>query len=154
MLWVLALGWAAAEAGTRWQRALVGVTALVATLGFFGDLQRELLVVGSVALLLWARPVPLPRLVGRLAQVVAAASLWIYLTHWQVYPGLEAAGNAPEAILASVVVGIVCSAAYGIGHARLSRLMRRSVRRTEPRPASPTRSGARPRSALRPPARA
>ncbi|MDQ4052931.1 MAG: AMP-binding protein [Actinomycetota bacterium] len=152
VLWVLALGWAAAEARTRWQRVMVGGTAVVATLGFFGDPQRELLVAGSVALLLWARPVPLPRMVGRLVQVVAAASLWIYLTHWQVYPGLEAAGHAPEAIMASLVVGVGCSAAYDIGRARLSRLTRRPARRTGPPPASRTRSGARPRPVLRPPA--
>jgi len=151
VLWVLALGWAAAEARTRLQRVVVGLTTVVAMMGFFGDLQRELVVAGSVALLLWARPVPVPRVVARLAQVVASASLWIYLTHWQVYPGLEAAGHAPAAIIASIAVGVACSAAYGRASAWLTR---RSGRRTAPRPASRTPSGARPRAVLRRPARA
>jgi acyl-CoA synthetase (AMP-forming)/AMP-acid ligase II len=151
VLWVVALGWAAAEARTTWHRVLVGVIAVVASLGFFGDLQRELLVAGSVALLLWARPVALPGAVARLAQVVASASLWIYLTHWQVYPGLEAAGHKPAAIVASVVVGVACSAAYGLASAWVKR---RLARRKGPRPASPTRAGATPRSGLRPRARA
>jgi acyl-CoA synthetase (AMP-forming)/AMP-acid ligase II len=119
VLWVLALGWAAAEARSGWHRVLVGGTAIVATLGFFGDLQRELFVAGSVALLLWARPLPLPLGAARAIQVVASASLWIYLTHWQLYPGLEAAGHAPAAVVVSVAVGISASWLYaraaGIG---------------------------------------
>ena len=38
---------------------------------------------------------------------LAPASLWIYLTHWQVYPGLEAAGHQGLAVLASIAVGLV-----------------------------------------------
>ena len=115
VLWVLALGWAAAEARTVPQRVLVAATSVAGLLGFFGDLQRELLVAGSVVLLLWARPVPLPRVLARVVEAVASASLWIYLTHWQVYPELEAAGHAPAAILASVAVGIACSTVYAWG---------------------------------------
>jgi acyl-CoA synthetase (AMP-forming)/AMP-acid ligase II/peptidoglycan/LPS O-acetylase OafA/YrhL len=151
VLWVLALGWAAAEARTHRQRVVVCVAAILGLLGFFGDLQRELVVAGGVALLLWSRPVALPAVVARLVQVVASASLWIYLTHWQVYPGLEAAGHAPAAILASVVVGVACSAAYASAAARLTR---RRGRRTGPRSASRPRPGATPRSVPRPRARA
>lgn len=122
VLWVLALGWAAAEAASRWQRLLVSGTAAVATLGFFGDPQRELIVAGSVVLLVWSRPLVVPRIAARLAQVVASASLWIYLTHWQVYPSLEAAGHAPAAIVAALVTGIVCHALHGRATALLRRL--------------------------------
>ncbi len=151
VLWVLALGWAAAEAHTRAQRVVVGITAAIAMFGFFGDLQRELIVAGSVSLLLWARPVTLPAVLARLVQVVASASLWIYLTHWQVYPGLEAAGHAITAVVASVVVGVVCHAAYGRVSARLTP---RRVRRTAPPRASRPLAGATRRSVPRPPGRA
>jgi acyl-CoA synthetase (AMP-forming)/AMP-acid ligase II len=151
VLWVLALGWAAAEAHTGAQRLVVGVTAAIATFGFFGDLQRELIVAGSVALLLWARPVTLPAVLARLVQVVASASLWIYLTHWQVYPGLEAAGHAPAAVLASVVVGVGCHAAYGRVSARLTP---RRARRTAPPRASRPPAGATRQSMPRPLGRA
>ncbi len=147
VLWVLALGWAAAEARTRGQRALVAVTAAIGVLGFFGDLQRELIVAGSVALLLWARPVALPDLLARLVQVVGSASLWIYLTHWQVYPALEAAGHAPAAVVASVVVGVACHAAYGrvTGFLRQTPDRRRAPRRaSRPRAVAMRRSGPRP----------
>jgi peptidoglycan/LPS O-acetylase OafA/YrhL len=154
VLWVLAVGWAAAEARSAGHRVLVAVTAVAGVLGFFGDLQRELVVAGSVVLLLWAGSVPLPRTAARLVQAVASASLWIYLTHWQVYPGLEAAGHAPAAILASVVVGLACCAAYSAAATAVARLTRRRGRRTAPRSASRPPSDASPRSAPRPLARA
>ncbi len=151
VVWVFALGWAAAEAGTHRQRGLVALTALVGLFGFFGDLQREALVAGSVGLLLWARPIFLPRVMSRLLQVVASASLWIYLTHWQVYPGLEADGHAPAAILASVAVGVACTAAYD----RLTTLLRRRTGlRRAPRTASRLRSVETPRARPRQPGRA
>ncbi|MEJ7832189.1 MAG: AMP-binding protein [Nocardioides sp.] len=112
VLWILAIGWAAAEARTRTQRWLVTVVSLVGAAGFFGDPLRELLVAAAVLLLLWARPIALPVALAGPLQVVAAASLWIYLTHWQVYPGLEDAGLPVTAILASVVVGVACSWAW------------------------------------------
>ncbi len=125
VLWLLALGWAAGEARTRAQRALVSGLALVATLGLFGDLERELLVVAAVVALLWGRTVVLPAVLTRPVQEVAAASLWIYLTHWQVYPGLEAAGRPGAAILASLVVGVLAARVYAV----LRRLARGAVTR-------------------------
>ena len=53
--------------------------------------------------------VSLPPLLARAAGVLAGASLFIYLTHWQVYPPLEDAGHQWLALGASLVVGI----AYG-----------------------------------------
>ena len=46
-----------------------------------------------------------PRVVARVAGSLAAASLYIYLTHWQIYPYLEM--KVPIlAVLSSVVVGL------------------------------------------------
>ena len=105
--WCLALGWAAGEARTPTQRWVVAALTLVGVAGFFpGDLQRQaVLLVGTLLLLVpWA--VPVPRAVALAAQHLAHASLWIYLTHWQVYPGLEAAGLPVLAVLASLAVGL------------------------------------------------
>ena len=122
VLWLLALGWAAGEARSRQQRVAVALVALAATVGLFGDLERELLVVAAVLALLWVRTVPLPALLVRPLQEVATASLWIYLTHWQVYPGLEAAGRPVLAIVASLVVGVLAARAYSGSRAALRRL--------------------------------
>ncbi len=125
VLWLLALGWAAGEARTTVQRAVVAGLALVATLGLFGDLERELLVVAAVVALLWGRTVALPVVLARPVQEVAAASLWIYLTHWQVYPDLEAAGRPGLAIVASLAVGVLAARAYAV----LRRLARTTAAR-------------------------
>ncbi len=89
VLWLVALGWAAARARSVPQRALLLGLAAVGCLGYFGDLQRELLVLGGLAVLVLVPAVRLPRWVAAASGVLATASLWIYLTHWQVYPHLE-----------------------------------------------------------------
>ncbi len=137
-LWFLVLGWAVAEARSRAQRAAVAAAAAVGLVGFFpGEPSRTALVGVGVLLLLWARPVPVPRPLATPLRVLAGASLWIYLTHWQVYPGLEAAGQPALAIGASFVVGAVCAGAYG----RLDRVVRRWLTARRP-PHPPVPSGA------------
>jgi hypothetical protein len=122
VLWCVAAGWAAAEARTTPQRLAVGAFVVVASHGFFDDPHREAVVAVGTALLLWGCSVRLPVLVAGLVRLVAAASLWIYLTQWQVYPRLEDAGHPYLAVLASLAVGI---AAYG-AHRRTSTVLRRA----------------------------
>ena len=105
VLWCFALGWAAARARTAAQRGLVTVLAVLLTVGFFGDLWRELFVVAGIAVLVWVPPLRLPARLATACGVLAAASLSIYLTHWQIYPHLEM--DYPLlATLSSVLVGL------------------------------------------------
>ena len=80
--------------------------ALVTVVGYFGEVHREVIVVGGFLLLLWRPHVPVTPLLARVAGVLATASLFIYLTHWQVYPALEDAGHQWLALVASLTVGI------------------------------------------------
>jgi len=125
--WCLALGLCAGQARTVSQRLLVAILAVVASAGFFGDAQREAIVVAGVVLLLAGVPVRVPAPVARGLGVLASASLWIYLTHWQVYPSLEESGHRMWAILMSIAVGI----AVWTATTAASRL----VRHRRPRPA-------------------
>ena len=111
VLWCVALGVCAARARAPWQRVLVAVLAVVATAGFFGDPRREAIVVAGVVLLLLGRPVRLPWWAAAAVATIASASLWTYLTHWQVYPPLEDAGHPVLAVVASLAVGVVASVA-------------------------------------------
>jgi hypothetical protein len=104
--WVFCVGWAAAIARTTLQRAIVGALATVGMIGFFGDLQREATVIAGIVLLMLWPTVRIPRVIVRLAGALAGASLFIYLTHWQVYPALEDAGHQWLALVASLTVGI------------------------------------------------
>ena len=112
VLWCLALGWAAAVADTRARRLVVAAAAVASTIGFFGDAQRELIVIAGILVLLADRAVPLPRVAATAVHALAAASLWIYLTQWQVYPGIEDAGHPYLAVLGAVAVGICAHLAY------------------------------------------
>lgn len=104
-----ALGWAGARADSTRRRVLVSVLATVLTVGFFGQAHREAIVLGGFLLMLWVPHVGVPARVARVAGVLAGASLFVYLTHWQVYPALEDAGHQWLALGASLAVGI----AYG-----------------------------------------
>jgi hypothetical protein len=105
VLWCFALGWAAARARTLIQRGLVTVLALLMTIGFFGDLWRELFVVAGIAVLVWVPPLRLPARIAKICGALAAASLSIYLTHWRIYPHLEM--EYPLlATLSSIAVGL------------------------------------------------
>ncbi len=106
VLWCVGLGWMAARAADHRQRLITTAAAVVASWGFFGDPVREALVAAGVVLLVWIPSVHLPRSVLPVVSAVAGSSLFVYLTHWQVYPHLEV-DHPLLATLASFVVGYV-----------------------------------------------
>jgi hypothetical protein len=87
-LWCVALGWMAARAATTRQRVLTTLAASAGCWGYFGDPVREALVASGVCALVWLPTVRVPRALLSLFAVLAASSLFVYLTHWQVYPHL------------------------------------------------------------------
>jgi hypothetical protein len=103
--WCFLAGWLANRARSTWQRGVVLLGTAAGAVGFFGDPQRELVLVVAVAALAWVPSVRLPGRVASVLGVLAASSLFVYLTHWQVYPHLE--DDYPLlATLASFAVGI------------------------------------------------
>lgn len=136
VLWCVALGGAAAFVRTPRQRLVVLALTAVGCAGFFvDDPQRQLVLAVGIALLLVERSVWLPALLAGAIAVLAQASLWIYLTHWQVYPSLEAAGHPWLALAASIAVGVAAERGYRIA----SGLSRGRRPRTAPRPAPSAR---------------
>ena len=112
VLWCMALGWAAATAEPRsGDCRQPSATVLRRSASSVTRNARPSWWSGSCCSV--DRAVPLPRPVAAVVQVVAAASLWIYLTQWQVYPGLEEAGHPYIAVLAALVVGILAHRAPG-----------------------------------------
>ncbi|OZC77106.1 AMP-dependent synthetase [Rhodococcus sp. 06-418-5] len=107
VFWLFALGWAAAQANTIRQRLWVTVVIAATVPGFFfGDTQREIIVTIGLCMVVWLSSVPFPALLGRVAGVLASASLFIYLTHFQVYLPLR--DDHPWLAFAlSIVVGIL-----------------------------------------------
>ena len=87
------------------QRAAVAVVLAVGLYGYFGDVHRELLVLAGFALLIWLPAIRCPAALTVAAGVVAEASLYTYLTHYQVYPLFD--GHPLLGVVASLVVGVL-----------------------------------------------
>lgn len=107
--WFFAAGWAAAKATTAWQRVAVTVTLAVSIYGYFGDTQREVLVLAGFVLLIWLPALRCPVGLTVAAGVVAEASLYTYLTHFQVYALFE--GHPALGVAASIAVGVLLTQA-------------------------------------------
>ena len=104
-LW-FALGWAACRADRTGQRWVVVALAVLGTVGFFGNPWREALIVGGIILLVLVPSIRLPRAALAPISRLASSSLFIYLTHWQVYPHIEPTSPL-AATVASLAVGIL-----------------------------------------------
>lgn len=105
--WFFAAGWAAAKATSAWQRLAVTAVLAVGIHGYFGNTGREMLVFTGLALLIWLPAVRCPAPLAVAAGVVAEASLYTYLTHFQVYALFGE--HRLLGVLASIVAGVVLS---------------------------------------------
>ncbi|WP_434922541.1 AMP-binding protein [Glutamicibacter sp. PAEs-4] len=105
-LWLFAMGWAIAVARGRWQRLALTALAIACIPGFFHDTPREATLLVGVLALIWLRSIPVPLGLQRVAVWLASASLFIYLTHWLVYPPLLAF-HPLVAVLGSLVAGVL-----------------------------------------------
>jgi hypothetical protein len=103
--WFFAVGWAAAKASTTLQRGAVTITLIISLLGYFDRTERELLVLAGFTLLIWLPALRCPPVATVVAGVIAEASLYIYLTHFQVYPLFD--GHPLLGVVASVLVGVL-----------------------------------------------
>ena len=127
VLWLFALGWAAARATTASRRLLLSGVLLLTVPGFFDDARRETIVVAGLLALLWVATVRVPGWLAAAATVLATASLHVYVTHWLVYPHLE-----PHSPLAATAASVAVGLLYHSAHVRTSVALRR--RRTAPAP--------------------
>ena len=85
VLWLVAIGWAAQVATSRRQRLLLSGVVVLSLPGFMGDPVREATIAAGLLLVVWVRTIPVPRPLVPVFAVLASASLYIYLTHFEVY---------------------------------------------------------------------
>ncbi|MGX5695031.1 AMP-binding protein [Agromyces soli] len=123
VVWLIALGWLVARGDTTRRRVLVSIVTVATSFGFFGEPGREAIVAGGILALVWLPAVPLPRAIVPVVATLAGASMFIYLTHWQVYPPFEQ--SAPWlGTLLSLAVGVVAWRLYAAASAGASRIVR------------------------------
>jgi AMP-binding enzyme/Phosphopantetheine attachment site len=124
VVWCIALGWLVARSGTLRQRLLTSAVACIAVPGFFGTPSREAIVLIGILVLLWFPTLPVVRPLVPVVGVLAGASMFVYLTHWQVYPPLE--DHVPWlAMLLSLAIGVAVWKSYTVVVARVGRSLRR-----------------------------
>ncbi|MFJ5956996.1 AMP-binding protein [Paenarthrobacter sp. NPDC092416] len=137
VLWLFALGWAAAASSSVRQRAVVTVLALLTIPGSFSDEYRSATILVGFLILLWIPTLPVPRGLHRITALLATSSLYVYVTHWLVYP-LLVDGDKGFAVLASLAVGVAYWATATRAMASAERWLRGRRRR---RPRSPETVG-------------
>ncbi len=103
--WFFAVGWAAAKSSTVWQRIAVTLALIVSLHGYFGNTHRELLVLAGFLLLIWLPAIRCPAWITVVAGTVAEASLYTYLTHYQIYPLFDA--HPLLGVVGAIVVGVL-----------------------------------------------
>ncbi len=119
--WLVVLGWATARADRWWQRMLLSGILIAGMVGFFGTPLREGIVIAGGLALLWIPAVRLPRQVVPVLVLLAGSSLFVYLTHWTVFPMWE--HTSPLlGVLLSFAVGFAAWRAYQHAEARIARL--------------------------------
>ena len=116
--WFFAIGWAAAKASTVWQRLAVTVVLAIGIVGYFGQPGREALVFVGLTLLIWLPAIRCPSALTVIAGLVAEASLFIYLTHYQVYPLFGE----------HRLVGVIAAVAVGVLLTQLVTMLRKLIR--------------------------
>ena len=103
--WFFAVGWVAVKARTNWQRIALTVVVIACIHGYFGDQLREIMVLTGLLLLIWLPTVQCPAPLAVPAGVLAEASLYTYLTHFQVYPLFG--DHRFLGVLAALTVGVL-----------------------------------------------
>jgi len=119
--WFFAVGWAAAKASTTLQRAAVMVVLIISLHGYFDRTEREILVLAGFALLIWLPALRCPPAATVVAGVIAEASLYTYLTHYQVYPLFD--GHPLLGVVASVAVGVLLTQLVSVPRSRIRGLL-------------------------------
>jgi hypothetical protein len=107
--WFFAVGWAVAKSSTAWQRAAITALLAVGLYGYFGDPVREALVFAGIAVMIWVPSIRCPVLLTGVVAALADASLYIYLTHFQIYPLFGE--HRLLGVLAALVFGVVLAQA-------------------------------------------
>jgi hypothetical protein len=115
IVWCFLLGWAAARASSWRERLLVSVLAVAFAAEFFEYVGRETRLIAAIALLAWVPTLPVPKILAQPIGWLASASMWIFMTHWLMWPELVPHMPGWTAMVATVAGGVLVWAACRSG---------------------------------------
>ncbi|MEO6652489.1 MAG: AMP-binding protein [Ilumatobacteraceae bacterium] len=104
--WFFVLGWLIRQSRTWWQQAATTVVCLAVVPGFFRIDRRDWLIAVALIGLIWLHHVPIPKRLIRLAGLLAASSMWIYITHFTFWPLFDSALIREVAYVVTIAAGV------------------------------------------------
>ena len=104
--WFFALGWLIQRSVTWPQRLLTSAAAVAAVWGFFDLASREWRILVLLVGLVWVRELPVPRWSVRIIGTLAAASMWIYVSHFSIWPLFQMVFIREVAYVLTIVSGV------------------------------------------------
>lgn len=104
--WFFVLGWLVHRSDTVGRKILTTVICIATAPGVFQNPQREFLIAGGLVLLLWAPRLTVPRQVVRPLAMVAAASMWILISHFTIWPPMKELFVVEVAYVATLAASI------------------------------------------------
>ena len=105
--WFFALGWLIQRSSTGWQRASTTAIATATVLGYFHTAPREWRILVLLVALVWVRELPVPRWSVRIIGTLAAASMWIYVSHFSLWPLYRLVFIREVSYVLTIVSGVV-----------------------------------------------
>jgi len=108
--WFFVLGWLVHASSTWWRRGLTTVVVVLTVPGFFERPQREAFIAAGLVALLWLPQLPWPRLLVRPVAAIGAASLWILISHFTIWPLLTELMDRRLAYVLTVGAGVMIHA--------------------------------------------
>ena len=87
--WFFVLGWLIQRSTRRPQQLLTTVIAFTTAYGVFQNPRREYFIATGLVLLVWVKEIPLPRRAVAPIATVAAASMWILISHFMIWPPMK-----------------------------------------------------------------
>jgi acyl-coenzyme A synthetase/AMP-(fatty) acid ligase len=131
VLWLFGIGWAAAASRSIRQRSAVTAVALMTVPASFDNPYRCATILAGCLVLLWLTTLPVPRGLRRITALLASASLYIYVTHWLVYPAVETIiGHDGVAKAFLVLASLACGVLYWAASTRVMASAERRLNRT------------------------
>lgn len=105
--WFFALGWLIQRSSTSWQRVSTSIVAAATVLGYFHTAAREWRILVLLIALVWVRELPVPRWTVRFIGTLAAASMWIYVSHFTIWPLYRMAFIREASYVLTIASGVV-----------------------------------------------
>jgi acyl-CoA synthetase (AMP-forming)/AMP-acid ligase II len=100
------LGWLIQRSSTRPQRLVTSAVAVATVSGFFNVPSREWRILVLLIALIWVRELPVPRWSVRIIGTFAAASMWIYVSHFSIWPRYQEVFIQEVAYVLTLVSGV------------------------------------------------